>query len=174
MPASLDGDAAVDLLLPTTPTGFWMMLNNGSGRLGAPQPANDRFGRDCFHVADLDGDGLDDAIGSPGATVLLNLGGGVFDERSSYDAARPLPCGPVLDLDGDDLPDFVRFDDLTLRVLMADGEGGFDGPFIADLNVTQRSEVTSWVGADADGDGHGDVILHTRAIAEADEEDTGA
>jgi hypothetical protein len=174
IPANLNSDLAIDLVLPTLPTGFWMMMNSGDGRFDSPQPANDRFGRDCFHIADVDGDGLDDAIGSPGATVLLNLGGGRFDERSSYDAASPQPCGPVLDLDGDGLPDFVRLDELTLRVLLADGEGGYDAPIVLDLNVTPSSEVTSWAGADVDGNGHGDVLLHTRAIADEESEDSGS
>jgi len=174
IPAHLNGDSAVDLVLPTLPTGFWLMLNNGDGSFDSPQLGNDRFGRDCFHIADVDGDGLDDAIGSPGATVLVNLGGGLFDERNSYDDASPLPCGPVLDLDGDQLPDFVRLDDLSLRVLMADGEGGYDAPIVLDLNVTPSSKVTSWAGADVDGNGHGDVILHTRAIADEESEDPGS
>lgn len=169
--AELNGDSAADLLLPTSPTGLSMMLNNGSGRLGEPRPVSDRFGKDCFHVADLDGDGLDDALGSPGASVLVNVGGGVLEQNGAYDPERPLPCGPVLDLDGDELPDFVRLDDLSLRVLMADGEGGFENTFVLDLNLTRWSEVTSWVGADVDANGHGDLVLHTRAIAEADDEE---
>jgi hypothetical protein len=174
IPADLNRDSAADLILPTAPTGVWIMMNNGGGGLGDPLPANDRFGRDCFHVADLDGDGLDDAIGSPGASVLINIGGGTLDDRGVYDPVSPRPCGPLLDLDGDELPDFVRIDDLSLRVLMADGDGGFEEPIVLDLNLTPSSEVTSWAGADIDGNGDGDLLLHTRTIAEVDDDADGA
>ena len=122
----------------TAGDGFYVLLNSGGGKLGAPihQPAalNPAGLGHAFSLADLDDDGnLDVAFfDGSGACVALGNGDGTFQKPTCTTGAGDavaINAIAVGDLDGDHKPDIVLFNYGTMAnsadVYLNSGKGTF-------------------------------------------------
>jgi hypothetical protein len=189
------GDGFADVLLAVTggdvvqPGGAALYVNDGAGRLSPtflPNPGTDAWEA---QIVDLTGDGLNDIfilnIGCPDRpdcemgtrnadTFLVNLGGGVFEDRSyqvpNHDGLVHDHKLATWDLDGNGFKDIVivvdnkefpappgRTRPNQHRVLMNHGNG-FREVVPADFAALVGNVWGIAVG-DLDGDGHADLAL---------------
>ena len=153
----IDGDGDQDIACTNSgANNMCVMLNNGSGVLGAPAFFQGG-GQDEWSLgaADMTGDGLLDlVVGSQTDNRIIvceNDGGGAFIPQ------QPLPVGgqtwviQLGDLNGDRKVDAVSANSLTNNgaVLLGDGQGGFAAPVIYAADPFTLSTDL----ADLDGDG---------------------
>lgn len=156
----LDGDGDVDIVASGSGSQrVNVFLNHGDATFApaasyAMPPAS---GTASFAVADVDGDGAPDLIGTSswtGSGVFLNQGSGTF---ASFVLVSSTPCERIggQDQDGDGDLDLVR-DGLPTLLQRADGtfvEGGYE-------TVSGGAPIDVESG-DLDGDGDRDVVVLT-------------
>lgn len=187
VPLEADEDGRTDLAalwlrVETTPLttrqqDVEILFNDGAGGLVPSRGSSDirRTAVGAPHFADVDGDGDPDLIsyakvGTSGAPVFaLNDGRGVFTWKAPEACTGcPYPTttapyrfpGAMVDGDGDgDLDLFLLADSPTgsYRFLRNDGPAGFTTTFSSGYNST----VTSFVTADFNNDGYGDIASAT-------------
>jgi hypothetical protein len=130
----VDGHAGPDLLVVNEAGGLHVLLNDGSGHLGAPMVIEGVF-PSSITLADVDADGKPDIVSKvsnfkDGYAVMSNQGDGHFA------APRSLPLGDgsgeaaFSDIDGDGKVDAVVSSDAckTLLLYPNDGKGSFSPP----------------------------------------------
>lgn len=161
--ADVNGDGKIDVIGAMGPGVVEVMLNDGTGTLGAPTPYNLLGAPTALAVADLDGSNGPDIIVSTSSgtvNVLLNNGNGTFS------AATPFPCGPapvsltVADIDGDQRLDIATANDdvnTNASFLLNMGGGQLDTPILQSFN-----KASSIAAADFNNDGHTDVAALAR------------
>lgn len=125
VPADVNGDGKVDLLLVATETsssGVMVMLNNGSGGFGIS--GYYPVGNTPYAVvaADVNGDGWVDAItpnhGDNSLTVLTNNGTGIYGSNTTVHVGSGPEAAAAADVNGDDRTDLIcgNWNDSTLSV----------------------------------------------------------
>ena len=140
-------------------------LGAGDGTFGAQTPYL-TGGSDSLAIADMNGDGFPDIVGS-GFTILFGDGKGAFPHRADY---WQEVAGSILlaDFDGDGKPDILvgtgsatAMTGPALAVLFARGSGLFAGPPISpDTGVPPTYgfiEIQS--PGDFNGDGYPDLVV---------------
>lgn len=158
--ADLDNDGDVDIVYACQTPGY--VLNNGDGTFAAAVPMPGNF-TDCrnMEIADMNGDGILDAVGSSyyaGQHSQLFLGNG----DGSFATVQHL-YGPgntysiPTDADGDGDPDMVSTYDYdgTMYWYANDGTGVFGTAQEVSLTVYGANCLYS---ADLDGDGDQDLL----------------
>ena len=123
--------------------------------------ARERVGRSpsCLAVADFDGDGLPDAAcgdADDTVSVLRNDGGSGF--VLAFAVAFAAPSGLVAgDWNEDGFADLAAASerDRAVGIFLGDGAGSLASPAIVSLDF----EPWDLIGADLDGDGHGDLAV---------------
>ena len=185
--ADLDHDGRDEVILVESGLAPRLFAVEGGGRVlaGFPQSLPQIVDRQAPATADLDGDGWAEVVQatSPFAGEILASPG----EPSSGEPVLPAalyvlhadgsrafgwpldldmggPWGSVLaDLDEDGYPDIVQNDGDVVRGYDAEGAvlSGFPALVHRDINKSQAVEISPWVAADADGDGHPDLV-HVR------------
>ncbi len=165
-----DGDGDLDALVlrDDTHAALEVFANDGLGALSAQPPTVDlNMLPVYFHVTDLDGDGLADAVvhSGPARQVVRNMGQGQF-ESVSFEMLPVSPAPLIVDVNGDSLPDLIStgsdidsYYQTWLHVSLGTGPFTFSPPVIygagADVNL---------VGVrDMDGDSLLDVVLSADA-----------
>jgi hypothetical protein len=132
-----------------------------------------------FFLTDMNGDGYPDLVQLADDGVYVSLWTGAkflprarwSTEMSTGNWASAKPWTPrfVVDLDGDGFPDIVGFEDVGVRAMLSDGNGGFSTPFVwsrdfhnntpdAAGNSYRTVDETPRYLADVDGDGTPDII----------------
>lgn len=162
----VDGDGKLDGVFSNYSTSVVWTPGDGLGGLGAAQPIDTSSGTGVYvassiAVGDVDGDGLDDVVATPGNwqsffTVVRSLGNGAFAAPQSVATpygAREIRLG---DLDGDGRADVVlRTTSANLLVLRSLPGGGFGPP----MSYPLPSAALRPTLGDVDGDQKLDVIL---------------
>lgn len=172
--ADIDGDSDLDLLIGTSTAlganaGAVLLVNSGTGSFAAPVTIADLpTGQILVETADLDGDGLRDAVlapccssgGSDETVWRRNLGAASFGPPVVIDDTLEPRDLVLMDHDGDGDRDvllyrFVPFGPREIHVFANDGTGGFTpaGVLLEDLPGA-RFEV-----ADLDADGFDDLLI---------------
>lgn len=151
------GDSRVDIAVVSS-GGLYVYGGNGNGTFSA-RTFEGVTGDDTGAVSDIDGNGLDDVIGSDYGTgaiwVKLQTSPGTFSASTDYQAIGPN------DLRG---LSFVDYDDDGHGDLIVTGDGGTivtlrgnsDGSFQAAVSSTGFSDINTAVG-DFNGDGVWDI-----------------
>ncbi|MCB9897947.1 MAG: VCBS repeat-containing protein [Planctomycetes bacterium] len=167
VPADLDGDGVLDLVLTDGPFLGWFLtthLGLGDGTfqtfVQAPLP-----GLQARAAADVDGDGFDEVFADDGTQLWMYAGNG------DGTLGTPTPISGVsarklltADLNGDGLVDLVSSGgqaDLEIEVLLGDGALGFDTWFTYPKSLFDPAQC---VLSDLDGDGRLDLV-HTASVA---------
>lgn len=161
----LDGDGDLDLLIAQEYRPNILLLNDGRGGFTNESrriPQTDRDSEDIA-IADFDRDGdLDVVVVSEDDRIneyYRNRGDGIFED---FGALLPVSgttnAVATADIDGDGYPDLVLGNNGQNRLLLGDGEGGFDDAttsWLPSINdATQDLEL-----GDIDGDGDLDLVV---------------
>ena len=168
-PGDLDGDGDTDLVAAaSTRTELAWLVNDGAGALtlvAVPGPENPwSWGLADVAVADVDGDGLDDAVGTgpysdPFGNLVHVFGGGTAGPSYLLGSNPNLEdwLGDVAagDIDGDGLGDIVVLGDDVVYAHRAIGAGAFDD----DTWLGGAGETGGdFALVDLDGDGLDDLL----------------
>jgi FG-GAP-like repeat len=170
-----NGDGATDIAVANRgtyddtcgcyPTGsVSVLLNDGTGRLGAPAPHLVGGNPQAIVAADFNGDGvLDLATANKAAndvSILIGTGGGSFGPETRIGVGE----WPVSIASGDfnedgrvDLAVAAKGSGLV-SVLIGDGAGGF----VAQSGISVGGSPTSVLARDFDGNGHVDLVVGDR------------
>jgi hypothetical protein len=169
VPADLDGDGDLDLLVSNYGTGrVSVRFNDGAGNFSTPSAnAEVAVSSGARHaaVADIDGDGDLDLLSvgytDPGkVSVRLNNGAGVFTAPATNAelamATRPYSIA-MGDVNGDGSPDMVVANTTTATVSLRlnNGSGVFTAPAtasVAEISVANSGLQAVLADIDADGD----------------------
>ena len=161
-----DGDVDLAVAYRQSDRVVSILMNDGAGvfecRATIPISAFPR----SLVAADLDGDGDLDLVLPDGrattASILLNLGAGVFGEPVRYAAGgdgRAPSTLQVGDLNGDGFPDLIVGSRFTDRVWIVRNQG--DGTFSLPIGIDLGEHPGVWTLADVDGDGRLDFVVAT-------------
>ena len=165
MPADLDADGDLDLLLANEFRPNILLLNDGSGRFtdaSGRLPSAEHDSEDVA-IADFDGDGDLDAVvvteDDQTNEYYLNDGSATFtDAGDRWPVDGTSNAVVAQDLTGDGAPDLIVGNNGQNRFLVNDGTGQFADDTAARL--PQRDDVTQDVElGDVDGDGDLDLIV---------------
>jgi hypothetical protein len=158
--ADLNGDGVDDLAVANDNFGtVGVLLNDGSGNLGAPVSYSE--GNYVLNLAagDVDGDGDKDLVTAnyygQSVSVLLNNGSGVFGAAQSYVTGGGPVSVVLADFNHDTHPDIATANSYTNDVSVILGRG--DGTFSPALHAAAGSNVTGVAAGDFNGDGWADV-----------------
>ena len=169
--ADVDGDGNLDAI--TTDIGgddLFVAFGDGKGHLyGGKRLLVD--GADSTYivaVADLNGDGIPDIVGTTdsGIFVILGKGNRQFAKAATFGSGGQQPYGiAVGDLNHDGIPDLVvanygteqNGDYGNVAVLLGKGDGGFDPP--VRYPIGKRKDPLWLVLSDFNGDGNLDVAV---------------
>ncbi len=153
----VNGDGAPDIVR-RAPNVLLVHLGDGQGGFAAAvATAIDKVGGASVLLADLDGDGLPEAVGNLDARLFVarNVGGAFADVRTTVAAVHA-----VADVDGDGAPDFVAGDVMDrFMVMRGDGNAGFLPPLI---NAQAGGLLSDAAAGDVSGDGVPDLVGSTR------------
>jgi hypothetical protein len=167
--ADLDGDGALDLVtnagsVPGTFAGALSVLRGeGDGTFGPPvsYEAFSIGSTGPVVVADLDGDGLLDAVTTSPfraeLAVLLGNGDATFQPPSSFATGDYPGSVAVADLDGDEVLDLVTANDLSQDVSVLRGNG--DGTFQTATAYPVGGPSLFLAAVDVDGDRARDLVV---------------
>jgi hypothetical protein len=123
-------------------------------------------------LEDVDGDGIRDVVTTQGHDGLTAISGAALRSGSDEGAAHVIGTRisrnamQIIDVNGDGLPDVVVSDSSTpvLRILYADGRGGFtSGPLLRYSTSGEQGGWNALVG-DFDGDGNADLAISSQAV----------
>ena len=171
VPADLNGDGKVDLVISggprgvVSPTGIGVCFGNGDGTFQAPilyQAGTDNYTISPV-VGDFNGDGISDVVvaGESGVWLFAGKGGGVFNPGTltPIAASGAVYYLAVADFNGDGNLDLALAYRPTGRpngilVLFGNGNGTFQAPVF----YGGSSPVYITVG-DVNGDGHPDIVV---------------
>ena len=162
--ADLNGDGAIDVIVPDEGGSVWVLVGNGDGTFKRPvaYPTNG-IEPVAVAVGDLNGDASPDlatANGYPAhdVSVLLGRGDGTFDPPKLYAAGYAPHSGTLTDLNGDGKVDLAagNVGGKTVSLLLGRGDGTLAG----NLEVpTGSAELNNtMVVSDMNGDGRPDLI----------------
>jgi hypothetical protein len=172
--ADVDGDGNLDALTTDFEPSFTLAYGDGNGQF--PGYVRPNTGNNCFSlgaaVADLNGDGIPDIVGtcfadvnSPGTVfVLLGEGNRKFKQAMHFSSGGDAPYAiAVGDLNHDGIPDLVVANNgadeppynYNISVLLGKGDGTFGRPtrYYAGVRTTELAM------ADFKGDGNLDVAV---------------
>jgi len=151
-----------------------VLFNQGDGTFRAGDRNDVQGSARAIASGDVDGDGTPDLVVAHGevegvpesvdvVSVLLNTGGGNFDQARTYSAGKAQRSVALGDLDGDDWLDIVVTNHASgeLRILYNQG----DGTFAAPVPVAVAPSPEAAVIADLDGDQKADIAVTDRAAA---------
>jgi hypothetical protein len=151
----VDGDDNVDVVLSAT-EGLSVRIGNGDGTLGEPTLLGPTPSTGLARVADVDGDGIDDVIGTRDGGVVIHASSAPGERTQSIDGIGATSVD-VADLDGDGALDYVVAAG-DLHVVYGDGAAGFG----ATEDIVLETGLSRVRAADVDGDGDLDVIGNGR------------
>jgi hypothetical protein len=163
--ADLNGDGTSDILAVQGeldgPSAVVVILSNGDGTF---QPGRSFVGGDLpesVAVADLDADGVPDAVTanfiSQDISILLGEGDGTFWARRAYAVGEGFQAAASADLDGDGDLDLIAANSLShdLSVLPGDGRGGL----LPQSRLSTGSFPISVASGDVNDDGAADLAV---------------
>ena len=159
--ADANGDGHLDAWVGANfGSGISVFFGDGLGNLTLGPTIT---GSPVFAIADINGDGAPDVIGSQstGISVSLNDGAGNFAEPQLALPITSLGVQVLLveDFDGDDITDILTLAAFGEWVLgRGDGTGGFTA-----VSQTPIDLLSTAIAADVDGDGAADVLASTPA-----------
>jgi Bacterial Ig-like domain (group 3)/FG-GAP-like repeat len=142
------------------PGSLSILLGKGDGTLQAPVSYGSQGSPYFVAVADLNGDGILDAVvANHGAEVAVYLGNGngTFAPAEFYPAGGNPQSVAIADFNGDSVPDLAVANSLSNDISILIGRG--DGSFLAPRNYTTGSAPSVVVTADFNGDGHLDLAV---------------
>jgi hypothetical protein len=118
LPAQLDGDGVLDLLLSAQDRSLIRMLGNGDGTFGAPLEFPGPGGGDALTLGHVAGDGNIDLVftTSSGIGLLLGEANGTFGAALLHDGGRGGRAVALGDLDGDGRLEVVGATTSVLKV----------------------------------------------------------
>lgn len=152
--ADVNGDGAIDAVTTHYPNGIALMLGDGHGAFGSPEPfPTAGYAPPTVRVGDWSGDGHPDlAVACRSAiTILRGDGKGRFDGR--IDLRRNAYTLGLRDLNHDGRADLVANDSTIAHILLSNGDGTFENA----PDLTLPSEPSAMELADLDNDGNLDV-----------------
>lgn len=156
----VDSDGHMDLIVTSTsPNPVQLLRNSGSGAftVSSTNLTADR----SLVLADVDGDGDDDALWGSGTSVnlQLNLGSFVFGVANAVMTAQYGEATSLVtsDLDGDgDLDLIALYFQSMVSVLFNDGSGVFGTPYLVASGGTDTIRIAA---SDIDADGDQDLVV---------------
>ncbi len=160
-------DLIVGVKLDTTGA-LYLFPNQGNGNFGAPLTLASTGPVPTFAVADFNGDGKPDIAysgdndSSTGAHLLLNQGGGTFNEVTPAALANVAGCLVAGDFNNDELPDLViestaETAPITVQAFLNQGNAVFQAATSPITIAPAGANVPVLVAADFDRDGNLDI-----------------
>jgi hypothetical protein len=163
--ADVDGDDAVDILVPDELAGsVWILSNQGDGTFAPPVSfPTDGTEPVAVGTGDLNGDGEVDVVTANGypaydASVLLGDGGGAFGAPTLVGVGFAPHSIVIADLNGDGVQDLAtgNVGDSTVSILLGNGDGSF---LPADAVSVGSADGNNTIGvADVNADGLLDFV----------------
>lgn len=160
----VDGDGFLDLVATSNGN---LVVHRGDGLGGfaaAQQAAYPLVSSDDLHLADFNGDGMDDvAVIGSSVFVLLASGGGTFGPMQVVPGTMNTSAAAIGDINGDGLDDMVTItgSGAFVRVHRSLGAVGFAPAFQVPTDGVIRKPVVG----DVDGNGRGDLVLYQQSCA---------
>jgi hypothetical protein len=170
----VNGDGKPDLVVTNFYVGTVSVLpGNGDGTFGPPQTFATSTAPSSVAVADIDGDGRPDLVVASASdntvSMLPGNGDGTFGPPQALVTGSYPRSVAVADVNGDGSPDLVianalptlfdygigRSGNLTVRVLLGNGDGTFGPPQAFATGSTPSSVAV----ADVNGDGRPDLVV---------------